>query len=213
MMDLLPIPIDTLIVFFGASVALGFAPGPDNIFVLTQSMLQGRLAGIFVTLGLATGLIFHTSAVAIGVAAIFATSLVAFNILKAAGAAYLLYLAWGAFRAGSTEVTKRIGEDVNYLKLYRRGIIMNMTNPKVAIFFLAFLPQFADPTQGSMTGQFFFLGAIFILATLVVFGSIAWFSGYLAERLMGSPRAQKMLNRIAGIIFAGLAFKLITASR
>jgi threonine/homoserine/homoserine lactone efflux protein len=98
------IPIETIAVFFAASVALAFAPGPDNIFVLTQSALHGRKAGLLVTIGLCTGLLAHTAAVSLGVAAIFQTSALAFNILKIVGAIYLLYLAWQAFRAGAANL-------------------------------------------------------------------------------------------------------------
>ena len=207
------IPIDVIWVFFGASVALGMAPGPDNIFVLTQSALHGRTAGFLVTLGLCTGLIVHTAAVALGVAAIFATSEVAFNTLKSVGAAYLLYLAWQAFRADPTDLGTREGKKLSSRSLYVRGVIMNITNPKVAIFFLAFLPQFADPTRGSLGLQLVILGVLFIVATLIVFGSIAVFAGAIGERLQKSPRAQVIMNRIAGLVFIGLALRLATVER
>lgn len=213
MMSLLPIPLETLSVFAAASLALALAPGPDNIFVLAQSALHGRLAGLFVTMGLCTGLLFHTTAVALGVATLFATSALAFNLLKILGAAYLLYLAWRAFQASGTPVPEGEGPKTSYGRLYVRGVIMNITNPKVAIFFLAFLPQFATPSEGSLTLQLLFLGAVFILATLVMFGSIAWFSGFLGERLRSSSRAQIILNRIAGLAFTGLALRLVTAER
>ena len=154
------IPFETLTVFIAAAVALGFAPGPDNIFVLTQSALYGRKAGIVVTLGLCTGLLVHTAAVAFGVAVLFQTSELAFTALKLIGAAYLLYLAWGAFRAGKSnlETGETEAKGVRLTHLYLRGIIMNITNPKVAIFFLAFLPQFADPSRGSLTLQLLLVG-------------------------------------------------------
>ena len=213
MIEALPIPFEVLSVFVVASLALGLAPGPDNIFVLTQSALHGRLAGLAVTLGLCTGLVVHSLAVALGVAAIFATSALAFNLLKIVGAAYLLYLAWQAFRAGKTPLPPGKGAEIPFRRLYARGIIMNITNPKVAIFFLAFLPQFADPGRGELTLQILFLGAVFIAATLLVFGLVAWFSGFLGERLRSSPRAQVILNRIAGLVFTGLAIRLVTTER
>ena len=98
-------------------------------------------------------------------------------------------------------------------KLYTRGIIMNITNPKVAIFFLAFLPQYADPSQGSVTLQMLLFGGLFIVATLVVFGSIAWFAGFLGEWLKGSARAQIIMNRVAGTVFTGLALRLAISER
>lgn len=208
-----PIPIETLSVFIAASVALALAPGPDNIFVLAQSAMHGRSAGLFVTLGLCTGLLFHTAAVAVGVAAVVATSAVAFTALKVVGAAYLAYLAWRAFRAGASTASLRAGTVTAARKLYLRGVIMNVTNPKVAVFFLAFLPQFAVPARGSVTAQICLLGAAFMAVTLVVFGSIAWFSGYLGERFGASPRAQILLNRTAGFVFLALSARLIIAER
>ena len=102
--------------------------------------------------------------------------MLAFNILKIVGAIYLLYLAFQAFKAGATELDEGGEQELVWRKLYTRGIIMNITNPKVAIFFLAFLPQFADPSLGSITIQMLLLGALFIIATLLVFGSVAWFA-------------------------------------
>ncbi len=147
------IAFETLITFFTAAVLLALVPGPDNIFVLTQSALRGRSSGIVVMLGLCTDLIVHSVAVALGVAVIFQTSSVAFSILKFIGAGYLIYLAWQAFRAPAEEISGKSGTKIGHGQLYRRGIIMNITNPKVAIFFLAFLPQFADPAKGSITIQ------------------------------------------------------------
>lgn len=204
---------ETLILFFTASVALGLAPGPDNIFVLTQSALNGRKAGLQVTLGLCTGLLVHTSIVAVGVAAIFQTSDVAFNLLKLAGAGYLVYLAIMSFRAGASEISAQQSDGPAAGQMYLRGIIMNITNPKVAIFFLAFLPQFTSPEAGSIPVQVMQLGALFMLATLLVFGSIAWFSGFLGDWLKGSPSAQVVLNRLAGTVFIGLAIRLALSER
>ncbi len=207
------ISAEVLAVFFTASVVLGLAPGPDNIFVLTQSALHGRLAGFAVVLGLCAGLMVHTMAVAVGVAAVFQTSALAFTILKAIGAAYLLYLAWQAFRAGTSKLTSHTNGATSFRRLFGRGIIMNVTNPKVAIFFLAFLPQFADPARGSLTGQLVLLGIIFIGATLLVFGSVSWGAGFLGEWLRRSARAQVILNRVAGVVFVALAIRLATTER
>jgi threonine/homoserine/homoserine lactone efflux protein len=207
------IPIETITIFFAASVALAFAPGPDNIFVLTQSALHGRKAGLLVTFGLCTGLLVHTAAVSLGVAAIFQTSALAFNILKMVGAMYLLYLAWQAFKAGATKIEESAELHMDFRKLYYRGVIMNITNPKVAIFFLAFLPQFADPSLGSIKIQMMLFGGIFIIATLLIFGTIAWSAGFLGEWLKGSEKAQIVMNRIAGTVFAGLALRLAISER
>ncbi len=202
-----------LLTFFTASILLGLAPGPDNIFVLTQSALHGKKAGIVVMLGLCTGLIVHSTAVALGVAVIFQTSAIAFSVLKFVGAGYLIYLAWHAFRASAEKIQSKSNGEVNSWKLYRRGIIMNITNPKVSIFFLAFLPQFADPSKGPVSLQILLLGGLFILATILVFGSIALMAGTLGQWLNRSDRVQKILNRVAGTVFLGLALKLATTDR
>ena len=207
------LPIETVVIFFAASIALALAPGPDNIFVLTQSALHGRKAGLFVTLGLCTGLLIHTGAVSLGVAAVFQTSTLAFNILKAVGAGYLLFLAWQAFRAGAVKIDDNRDGGMSWRKLFTRGVVMNITNPKVAIFFLAFLPQFADPSRGSITIQLLVFGGLFIIATLLIFGAIAWTAGLLGDWLKESARVQMIMNRVAGTVFASLAFKLAISDR
>ena len=204
---------EVILVFCAAAGALGLAPGPDNIFVLTQSALYGRLAGLVVTLGLCTGLLFHTTAVAFGIAAIFSASTVAFNIVKLVGAAYLLFLAWQAFKAGKSTLSSEERVEPSLKQLYRRGIVMNITNPKVAIFFLAFLPQFADPGIGPLMPQLLILGCLFIVVTVVVFGIVAWSAGFLGEWLKTSPTAQLVLNRVAAVVFVGLAIRLMTTER
>lgn len=207
------IPMDTLATFFMAAVLLGLAPGPDNIFVLTQSALRGKMAGLLVTLGLCTGLVVHTTAVAFGVAVIFQASAIAFTALKLLGAGYLIYLAWQAFRASSEAITAGKHSGLSYPALYRRGIIMNVTNPKVSIFFLAFLPQFADPARGPLSIQMLLLGGVFIVSTIIVFGSIALLAGAIGQWLNRSPRTQVVMNRVAGTVFLGLALKLATVNR
>lgn len=202
------IPADTLLLFFGTALALALAPGPDNIFVLTQSILYGRQAGFWVTLGLCTGLLVHTAAVALGIAVIFQTTPWAFNALKIAGAIYLLYLAWQVFRAPASSMTTAQAPALSPRNLYLRGIVMNITNPKVALFFLAFLPQFASPDRGSLAPQIAVLGALFMLATLIVFGSIAWAASSIGQRLKESPGAQSAINYISGVVFVGLAVRL-----
>lgn len=207
------IPLDVLALFFSASVALAIAPGPDNIFVLTQSALHGRLAGLVITLGLASGLIFHTTAAAFGVAVLIQTSDLAFSALKFAGAAYLLWLAWQAFTARPTGIDGAPAPQAPPAKLYLRGLIMNIANPKVTIFILAFLPQFIAPDQGPVIAQFYILGALMFLATLLVFGAIALAAGSIGAWLNSTPAAQLWLNRLSGAVFVALALKLALSSR
>ena len=207
------IPWETLAAFFVASTLLALAPGPDNIFVLTQSALRGRGAGLMVTLGLCTGLIVHTTAVAFGVAAIFQASAMAFTALKLVGAGYLLYLAWQIFRAPAVRPDSRPAAGMAIGRLYLRGIVLNVTNPKVSIFFLAFLPQFANPQRGALSLQILALGGVFILSTWLVFGAIALLAGSLGQWFTRSQKTQKIMNRIAGSVFFGLAVKLATTKQ
>lgn len=205
--------IDVLFMFILASALLGLAPGPDNIFVLTQSLLHGSKSGIIITLGLCTGLLVHTTAVALGLAAIFQTSAFAFTVLKYIGALYLLYLALLAFRASNSQINKTGNTQRNYWQLYKRGIFMNITNPKVSIFFLAFLPQFTDPEKGGITLQLLMFGSLFIITALCVFGCISLLAGKLGRWLNQSEKVEIYLQRIAGTVFAALAVKLALSER
>ncbi|AMV73485.1 LysE family translocator [Desulfuromonas carbonis] len=199
---------EVLATFFAAALLLALVPGPDNLFVLTQAALGGRGAGFAITLGLCTGLIGHTLAVVCGVAALVQASAAAFTTLKLLGVGYLLYLSWQAWRAPDAAAETGSRPLPGPRHLYRRGILMNLTNPKVSLFFLAFLPQFADPARGPLAPQLLLLGALFILATLLVFGAIALLAATLAARLADTPRLQRWLHRAAGGIFLALALQL-----
>lgn len=205
--------LHTLGMFIVASTLLALAPGPDNLFVLTQSMVRGSKAGVVITLGLCSGLIFHTSAVALGVAVIFQTSALAFSLLKLIGAGYLLYLAYLSFKDASKTKLSTDAAPLSLSALYRRGIFMNVTNPKVSIFFLAFLPQFTQPEQGNVTAQVFLLGALFMVCALVVFSLIALLAGRLGAWFSQTKYGESVLNKVAGTVFAGLAIKLALSER
>lgn len=206
-------PFETLVAFFGVSILLCISPGPDNIFVLLQSAMHGRRAGLLVVAGLCTGLVVHTSAVALGLAAVFAASQTAFTVLKLVGALYLAWLAWQAFRAPVGALPEGQAQTGGAARMYRRGVFMNVTNPKVGIFFLAFLPQFVNPALGAVSVQVFWLGLTFIVATFLVFGAIACFAGVAGGFLRASERAQRALNWLTGCVFLGLAARLALAER
>jgi threonine/homoserine/homoserine lactone efflux protein len=200
---------ETMAGFFVAALLLGAAPGPDNIFVLTQSALYGAGAGIATTLGLVSGLCIHTAAVALGLAALLQGSPAAFTTLKTIGAIYLLRLAWLCFRSGAARTNiAGAARFPGHAALYRRGVMMNITNPKVALFFLAFLPQFCDAGRGSVFLQIICLGGIFICATILVFFTIAALGGRLAVWFNRSQRGQMLMHRLAGLIFIILAATL-----
>ncbi|CUH65126.1 Homoserine/homoserine lactone efflux protein [Thalassovita autumnalis] len=202
--------IETLIAFSATSALLALVPGPDNIFVMTQSALVGRRAGLMVVLGLCCGLAVHTAAVALGLAAAMQAVPAAFTVLKTLGAAYLVYLAWGAFRAGASALQNKEAPRLSPLRLVGRGMIMNISNPKVAIFMLAFLPQFVNPALGNVAMQILILGLVMALVTLLVFGSLAVAAGMAGQKMAGTGKAQVILQRVAGVVFLGLAFKLLT---
>ncbi len=205
--------LDTLLAFFGISLVLGITPGPDNVFVLLQSAMRGPRAGMIVVLGLCTGLLVHTAAVALGLATLFAASATAFVALRICGALYLAWLAWQAFRAAPGTAASTGTEAASGWRMYARGVVMNLSNPKVVIFFLAFLPQFVAPQRGQIAMQIGVLGLLFIVATLIVFGAIALASGWFGTVLLRSPRAQRVLNWFAGLVFLGLAVRLATSQR
>jgi threonine/homoserine/homoserine lactone efflux protein len=207
------LPLDTQLLFLTTALLLALAPGPDNLFVMAQAAQHGARAGLLVTAGLCTGLLVHTAAVALGLAALFAASQLAFTLLTFAGAAYLLWLAWQAFHAGGSEAGDAALAPLPAGQLYRRGVLMNLSNPKVSIFFLAFLPQFADPARGPLAPQLLYLGGLFILATVVVFGALSLIAGSLGARLRQRPATQRWLNRAAGLLFLLLALRLLFGIR
>ena len=198
---------ETIIAFVTASVILSLVPGPDNLFVMSHSALKGWRIGFYTTLGLCTGLIGHTVLVAIGVSVIFQTSAIAFNGLKVVGACYLLYLAWLSVQNKELNLG---GTDKNSTNrsYYLTGVIMNLTNPKVALFFLVFLPQFVNTSNDYVTIQIFLLGLLFILSAICVFTSIAYLSSFLENFLKKSKTVNKNLNILAAIVYFTLAINL-----
>lgn len=201
---------DTIVIFLLTSAALAAAPGPDNIFVLTQSALHGKKAGIVITMGLCTGLLAHTFLVALGIATIVQTSPLAFSALQTAGAIYLLYLAWLSIRAIPLAIDNNDKLTAGYSPLYRRGIIMNLMNPKVVVFFLAFLPQFTNAEHElAVALQILILGALFIIAAFFVFTAIAIGASLLGKWLTQNIKVQRIINYITALIFCYLALNLL----
>ena len=199
--------IETIITFITASVVLSLVPGPDNLFVMSNSALKGWRIGFYTTLGLCTGLIGHTILVGIGVSVIFQTSTMAFNGLKIIGALYLVYLAWLSVQNKEINIGGA-NENSTSRSYYFTGVIMNLTNPKVAIFFLVFLPQFINSNNDNVTSQIFLLGLLFICSAFFVFTSIAYLSSFLEEILKKSKTVNKNLNLLAAIIYIALAINL-----
>lgn len=207
------ISLDLLVPFILVSMLLALSPGPDNLFVLVQSALHGTASGVVITLGLCSGLLVHTAAVAFGVAALVQSSAWAFFVLKLLGALYLLFLAWQAWRSEARPLNMSARALPAYWALYRRGILMNVSNPKVSIFFLAFLPQFASLERGSIMSQIVILGAVFLLTALVIFTMIATLAGFFSALMARSTQLQMVLNKLSAGVFVVLAFKLALAQR
>ena len=203
--------ITTLLLFISSAILLALSPGPDNVFVLTVSIARGPLAGVVTTLGLCSGLVVHTAAVALGVAVFIQESAVAFSLLKLGGALYLAWLAWKVFRAPAEELISSSSRE-SYKRLYLRGVVMNIMNPKVSLFFLAFLPQFVNPQLGSVTLQIAILGLLFMLSAFLVFGLISLAAGHIG-RFLRKGNGALILNRLSGVVFAGLAVKLLLSER
>lgn len=200
--------ISTLFAFLGAAIILTIMPGPDNLFVLAQSITQDKKAGIATSLGLCTGLLVHISAAVLGISAIIYQSTIIFSIVKFAGAAYLLYLAWQSFRAKGDPFSLQQQNVQAYVKLYKKGILMNILNPKVSLFFLALLPQFVHPSQGHVALQMLILDIVFLVQALVLFILFSLFAGKVRNVIIGQPVIAKRLNMIQGILFTFIGIQI-----
>jgi threonine/homoserine/homoserine lactone efflux protein len=202
----------TYLYFLGTSVALTLAPGPDNIFVLTQGIARGRKPAIVTALGMCSGISIHTTAAAFGISAVFYSSVVAFNAVKYAGAAYLLYLAYKTLKERSA-VKLSNPDDRSHAALFKRGFIMNVLNPKVAMFFLAFLPQFVSPATGYFPLRMLLLGLIFMVQAVIIFCLIGYFSGSIGNFILARPKIAKYFDWLTAGVFASLGVRLILAER
>jgi threonine/homoserine/homoserine lactone efflux protein len=200
--------------FVLAAVLITLAPGPDNLMVLGVGMSRGRQQGIAFGLGCALGCLSHTALAVLGVSAMIAASPMAFTALRWLGGAYLLRLGLLSLKsAGATPVSGHTGmATVSLARQFSRGLMANAINPKVVLFFLAFLPQFVVPSHGSVARQLGLLGVIFTLQAAVLFGTLGWFSGVLGIRLQQRPRAGMWLDRLAGVLFMALALRLVLSA-
>ncbi len=185
-----------------------------DTYVLTQGITKSKKAAIVTTLGLTTGLIIHTSAATLGISVIFQTSEIAFNIVKYVGATYLIYIAYQAFKHRNEAFDLNVQNSSSELKkLYMKGFIMNILNPKVSIFFLAFLPQFVNTQSGNIPMQMIILGVIFMIMTVVVFSSIGVSANMLSLKLLEKPSIIKYMNLLTSFVLVSLDLKLALSSR
>lgn len=201
-----------ILAFIPIAIALIISPGPDSIYTLTRSISDGRTSGIMAALGSSSGSIVHTTAAVLGLSALFRTSAVAFTVVKFAGAAYLVYLGIQTFRSPDEfEVTP---ERVTYSpsESYRSALLINVLNPKVAIFFLAFLPQFVQP-GGNVTIQIFLLGVLFASLGFVYQAMLAVFSARARWAITERDLVKNVLRAASGSVLIGLGVKLVLERR
>ena len=196
--------------FVLAGLLLNITPGPDLLYIIGRGAAQGVRAGIAAALGISAGCLVHTAAVALGIAALLAASSAAFEVVKLAGAAYLLYLGVRLLRlgdatAGQTASTSPIAPR----SIFWQGFLTNVLNPKVALFFLALLPQFVAPEASAKGMTLALLGVIFALNSLLVTVPVAWLAGRASDRLLRAGAVRRWMDRMLGILFVGLAVRLV----
>ena len=204
---------EILVGFILATAALAFSPGPDNIFVLTLSMANGKKYGLAVVAGLMTGCLVHTTLLAFGVSELIKRSDTLFFIIKLFGAAYLFYLAFLVFRQGSgIDLSQGHQSNHNLTSLFKKGFWMNVLNPKVTIFFLAFFPAFLFSDSLNHVVQFYTLGVLFILVSSLIFGGIALMAATISSYISKTPRVAIFFKWLQIVVFVGIALYLLLDS-
>ena len=202
----------TFAYFLTASILLTLAPGPDILYLLTKSLADGARSGIILACGLSSGIVFHTTLVMVGVAALIKSSATALLLLKIFGAAYLLFLAFGAFKAARSNKKislTRSGAKFSATALYKRGVLMNVLNPKVLLFFLAFLPQFVDMASDGASLTILFLGVTFAVQAVIIFSLVALFAGRVRNLLLRKKNIGRLLNFVEAAVLTLIAAGLI----
>ncbi len=202
-----------LLVFIAAGWLLNLTPGPDVLYIVSSALRSGVRAGIVAALGIVSGCFVHVLAAALGVGALLATSATAFAVLKWLGAAYLLWMGVKLLlaRGGSSvvpAVADRSSTPTDLWRVYRQGFLTNVLNPKVALFFLAFVPQFIAPGTEDKVGAFLLLGLLFNLNSLPINFGYAWLAGWASRRVGTVQRAMHWMDRAAGVMFIGFGLKL-----
>lgn len=201
--------IETLISFSIATLALAMSPGPDNIYVLTQSLVNGTKSGIATTAGLISGCIVHTTLLAFGISAIITASEEIFYAIKVMGACYLLYLAYKVNKSDDHISLSENAPKKTYFQLFKTGVIMNLVNPKVMIFFLAFFPGFLWDKGGNTVLQFYILGITFMIVSFLTFSTIAMAAGRISTLLLEWKSMGIVLKWLQIIVFVGIAVFIV----
>ncbi|CAG9274550.1 Threonine/homoserine/homoserine lactone efflux protein [Paraburkholderia unamae] len=206
--------LSTLALFSGACLALTMTPGPDMLLIASRSVSQGRAAGFASLAGIQAGTYCHAMAAAFGLSELFLAVPAAYDAVRFAGAAYLLYLAWKTFRANSTIASAATTSARKSLgRIFRQGLLTNLLNPKMALFVLALFPQFVRPQDGSVALQILMLATVLNAIGFVVNGVVIVGASRVVRRLMGGRRQSRLAQSLLGTVFAGLAIRLAMASR
>ena len=193
-----------LYLFMIASLALLLTPGPAVLYIVARSINQGRMAGIVSVLGVETANFFHASAAALGLSAILLSSALAFDIVKYLGAAYLIYLGIRKIVVREDRAKTEVGKEESLSRIYSQGFVVNLFNPKTALFFFAFLPQFVNTSNGNITLQLFLLGIIFVVMAIITDSAYAIISSLIANQLNANQNFARNQRYFTGLIYIGL---------
>lgn len=200
----------TIWIFAAASFALAVTPGPDMLLVAARSTAQGRMAGLMTQVGISAGTLIHAIVLALGLSQLFLAVPYAYDVVRYCGAAYLLFLAWQAIKAPKeAKANSSSKNDLPLLDIFRQGLITNLLNPKVAIFFLALFPQFLDPEKGLIGLQVMVLAVLFVAIDFAVHGVMIWIAGSIKSLPIGRWNFKRFSGYFLGLIFTGLAARLI----
>ncbi len=203
--------IEEWLIFITACTVLNLAPGPDTIYITSRTMAQGRISGFLSALGVCTGAMLHALAAGIGLSMILTTSALAFSVIKWLGAAYFFYLGYKAIRGKSTIKPFQPTENIqpsSYWTIYLQGVLVDLLNPKTALFFLAFIPQFIDIQQGAQLTQFLILGLVVIVDALIIEYVLIMFADKLSIALRRNHQMARWLECSMGAIMIALGFRL-----
>ncbi|WP_071872228.1 LysE family translocator [Atopomonas hussainii] len=203
------------LVFFSAALALNLAPGPDLLFILSRTLAHGTRVGLASAAGVCSGAVVHVLAAALGLSALLASSALAFSVVKYLGAAYLVYLGVQTLRSAGSSFTPKAAQDAprSAWRAYREGVLVDILNPKVAIFFMAFLPQFVRPEYGQPTLQLIGLGLLVIVVAMLVEGSFVLLAGRATRFFREQAKAALWLDRLLGGVLLALAGRLALSER
>ncbi|MDF9557909.1 LysE family translocator [Bacillus tropicus] len=195
-------------VFLLTGILLNLIPGADTLYIVGRSVSQGRKAGVYSVFGIITGSLVHTLLVAFGLSIILTKSVVLFNTIKVIGVIYLVYLGIKMILDKTNIAFQAPSNKLNIRKIYLQGLLTSLTNPKVSLFFIAFLPQFID-TKASGPIPFIILGITFTVTGLLWCLFVAYFSSYVTKKLRGNQKVGMILNKVTGLIFIGMGLKLL----